>query len=46
MNPRHPASVLNAKPVLCEFLAHFAMLGDAMDDGMRGRDRAVAIPVV
>ena len=40
------ANVLNTKPeLLCEFLAHFAMLGDAMDDGLRGRDRAIAIPV-
>ena len=40
------ANVLNTKPeLLCEFLAHFATLGDAMDDGLRGRDRAIAIPV-
>jgi hypothetical protein len=31
--------------LLCEFLAHFATLGDAMDDGLPGRDCAVAIPV-
>jgi len=40
------ANVLNTKPeLLREFLAHFATLGDAMDDGLRGRDRAIAIPV-
>jgi hypothetical protein len=46
MNPRRMANVLNTKPeLLREFLAHFATLGDAMDDGLRGRDRAIAIPV-
>ena len=47
MNPRRMANVLNTKPeLLREFLAHFATLGDAMDDGLRGRDRATATPVM
>jgi hypothetical protein len=45
MNPRHMANVLNTKPAAAWIPRHFATFCDAMDDGRRGRDRAVEMPV-